>query len=82
MYMCLAITIVFYSLWCKDMQYEKYMMCTIPIVMLICMKYSLNIEFNQAGGGDPVEVLLKDKILVMLVIIYGVVTMSILYFGG
>ena len=82
MYMCLAITIVFYSLWCKDMQYEKYMMWTIPIVMLICMKYSLNIEFNQAGGGDPVEVLLKDKILVMLVIIYGVVTMSILYFGG
>ena len=82
MYMCLAITIVFYSLWCKDMPSSKYMMWTIPIVMLICMKYSLNIESNQIGGGDPVEVLLKDKVLIGLVLLYGIVALSILYIGG
>lgn len=82
MYMFLAITIVFYSLWCKDMPSSKYMMWTIPIVMLICMKYSLNIEFNQAEGGDPVEVIFKDKSLICLIIIYGISIVSVLYIGG
>jgi len=76
MYLCLALTIVFYSLWCVDpINIEKFetnlLVFTVPLVMLICMKYSLNIEGESYG--DPVEVLLSDKILIILVIIYLIV---------
>lgn len=76
MYMCLSMTIIFYSLWCQDLS-SDYMMWTIPIVLLICMKYSLNIESNSSG--DPVEVLLKDKILMLLVGIYAIAILLTLY---
>ena len=76
MYMCLSMTIIFYSLWCQDLS-SDYMMWTIPIVLLICMKYSLNIESNSSG--DPVEVLLKDKILILLVGIYAIAILLTLY---
>ena len=76
MYMCLSMTIIFYSLWCQDLS-SDYMMWTIPIVLLICMKYSLNIESNSSG--DPVEVLLKDKIVILLVGIYAFAIFLTLY---
>ena len=76
MYMCLSMTIIFYSLWCQDLN-SDYIMWTIPIVLLICMKYSLNIESNSSG--DPVEVLLKDKILILLVGIYAFAIFLTLY---
>ncbi len=81
MYMCLALTITFYSLWCVDpINIEKfgtnYLVFTVPLVMAICMKYSLNIEGNS--NGDPVEVLLSDKILIGLVIIYVLIMMGII----
>ena len=73
MYMCLALTIVFYSLWCVDsITAEKfnvnYLIWTIPLLIVICMKYSLNIEGDSYG--DPVDVVLSDKILIALVILY------------
>ena len=73
MYLCLALTIAFYSLWCvAPINIEKfgtnYLVFTVPLVMIICMKYSLNIEGNSYG--DPVEVLLSDKILLILVLLY------------
>ena len=39
-----------------------------PILMLIAMKYSLNIEGDS--DGDPVEVLLSDRILMLLALIF------------
>ena len=39
--------------------------------MLICMKYSLNIEGDS--DGDPVSVLLKDKILIGMVFLYAII---------
>lgn len=73
MYLCLALTIAFYSLWCVDpINIEKfgtnYLVFTVPLVMIICMKYSLNVEGDSYG--DPVEVLLSDKVLLMLVLVY------------
>lgn len=73
MYLCLALTIVFYSLWCVDpVNIQKfgtnYLVFTVPLVMIICMKYSLNIE--GSSYGDPVEVVLSDKILIGLILIY------------
>lgn len=79
MYVFLSIFFVFYSLWCKDLK-SHYMMWTIPIVMIICMKYSLTIE--KDSFGDPTEVLLKDKILMALVLLYGISVLAILYIGG
>lgn len=73
MYMCLALTIIFYSLWCVDaITAEKfsvnYLIWSIPLLIVICMKYSLNIEGDSYG--DPVEVVLSDKILIGLILIY------------
>lgn len=84
MYMCLALTIVFYSLWCVDpttiAKYTsgKLLLVTIPLVMIICMKYSLNIE-GEESDGDPVSVLLKDKFLIALVLIYIAALFFIIY---
>ena len=83
MYMCLALTIVFYSLWSVDpMTIErlsaKSLVWTVPLVILICMKYNLIVEGNS--DGDPVEVIFKDKLLLGLVIIFGIITIGIIYF--
>lgn len=72
MYMCLALAIGFYSMWCVDTynieRFGNQLMFTVPIFLLICMKYSLNIEGDSFG--DPVEVLLSDKVLVALVLLF------------
>lgn len=71
MYMCLTLAIVFYSLWCIDAskQINNYIniIYTIPIVVIISMKYSLNIE--KGNYEDPVEIILKDKTIIILSII-------------
>lgn len=82
MYMCLGLTIVFYSLWCVDsVTIQRYsnsnIVWTVPLVMLICMKYSLNIEGDS--DGDPVSVLLKDKILIGMVLLYAIILLLIIY---
>lgn len=74
MYMCLGLAIVFYSLWCMDI-YKQInnrinIMYTIPIIIILSMKYSLNIE--KDGSGDPVEVILKDKTIIFLLLILAV----------
>lgn len=83
MYMCLALTIMFYSLWCVDpinssrFSGMNYLLLTVPIVMIICMKYSLNIEGDSFG--DPVDVVFSDKIILTLIAIYGLCVLLLLY---
>lgn len=82
MYMCLGLTIVFYSLWCVDSTtIERYsnsnFVWTVPLVMLICMKYSLNVEGES--DGDPVSVLLNDKILMGMVFFYSIIVLFMIY---
>ena len=81
MYMCLALTIVFYSLWCVDASTVSrfnidYLIWTIPLLILICMKYSLNIEGDSYG--DPVDVLLSDKSLIVLAALFVIVMGAII----
>lgn len=81
--MCLTLTNVFYALWSIDEKttasYQtEHLFFTVPIVLLITMKYSLDIEGDS--DGDPVEVLLHDKLLLSLVILYLVIMLVILYF--
>ena len=72
MYMFLSLMIVFYSMWSVDsyniIKFGNNLIYTIPILLVIVMKYSLNIEGNLEG--DPVEVLLSDNVLIILIIIY------------
>ena len=82
MMMCLTLANVFYALWSMDektvLMYDtKYLIFTVPIVLLITMKYSLDIEGDS--DGDPVDVLLHDKVLIALCAIYLAVLFFILY---
>ena len=80
--MCLTLANVFYALWSMDektMSFynNAYLIFTVPIVLLITMKYSLDIEGES--DGDPVEVLLHDKVLLTLCVLYLAVMFVILY---
>lgn len=81
MYMCLTLTIIFYSLWCVSpndiINNTSILMYTIPLVIIICIKYSMNIEGDSYG--DPADVLLNDKVLMSLVTFYGVILTLIIY---
>ena len=81
MNMCLSLAIIFYSLWSMAdstvAAYGQYLVFTVPVVMLIVMKYSLNVEGDS--DGDPVEVLLHDKVLLALCVLYLAAMFSILY---
>ena len=61
MYVCLAMANIFYALWAKEYP-KKYMVLTVPLVVIICMQYSLDVEGDS--DGDPVEVVLGDKKLI------------------
>ena len=82
MYICLALTITFYALWTVDpvtivRLSNNFLVWTVPLVIIICMKYSLNIEGDS--DGDPVEVVMRDKILLGMVLLFGSVTLGIIY---
>lgn len=68
MYMCAALAIVFYSLWCIDIKTIERMtigvIWSVPLVMILFMRYSFDIE--KDSFGDPVEVIFHDKILLLL----------------
>ena len=82
MYMCLALAVMFYALWTVDdltvaRAGGEGMIWTVPLVILCCMRYSQDIEGNS--DGDPVEVLLKDKLLLGLGLILAIVILTIIY---
>lgn len=82
MNMCLTLANVFYALWSMDANTvafygNDYLIFTVPIVLLITMKYSLDVEGES--DGDPVEVLLHDKMLIALCGFYFVTMFLILY---
>ena len=82
MYMSLALTIVFYSLWSVDpitiaRLGNGNLVWSVPLVILICMKYSLMVEGNS--DGDPVEVIFKDKMLLGLIGLFCAITVGIIY---
>jgi len=76
MYLCLTMALVFYALWAKEYPKEE-VVWTVPIVMLICMRYSLDVE--GASDGDPVEVVWKDKVLIGLCVLFLATLFGILY---
>ena len=82
MYVALALSVVSYTLWCVDPATVQrigndYVFWTIPLLMIILQLYSLNIEGNS--HGDPTEVILADKKLLITAVIYVLVMGGILY---
>lgn len=75
MYMFLALTICFYSLWA--MEQGKWALISVPLIMILCMRYSLIIE--GSSDGDPVDVIFADKSLLVLGALYVLYMFSSLY---
>lgn len=75
MQMCLTLAVVFYSLWSVDR--GGNLMWTVPLVICICLRYSMVVEGNS--DGDPVEVVFQDKVLLILACIFAVITLVFLY---
>ena len=76
MYVCVTLAIVFYALWTIEMP-DPRLIWTVPLVIIILLCYSFDIEGNS--DGDPVEVILHDKILLLLLAAYAVCIFVLLY---
>ena len=82
MYLCLTLAVTFYALWSADGDIvEKYgtdkLIWTVPLVIIILMKYSADIESNSYG--DPVDVVMHDKVLLGLGVLFGLVMVGLIY---
>ncbi len=77
MYMCMTLTVCFYSLWTMNSE-NKMIIWTVPFVLVILMKYSLDVE-SRDSEGDPIEIILGDKVLIILAALYAAALCTILY---
>lgn len=82
MYVAFSLAIVSYTLWCVDPTTiqrigNDYIFWTIPVLIVLFQLYSLNIEGNS--HGDPIEVILRDKKLIIGSLIYGLLLIIIIY---
>ena len=57
---------------------NPYVSWTVPVFIVLLMCYSLDAEGDS--DGDPVEVILKDKVLIVLGIGYAFCLFVMLYF--
>jgi decaprenyl-phosphate phosphoribosyltransferase len=79
MYVCLGLTLVFYSLWATDpTKHSASLFWTIPMVMVLMMLYSLDVE-KDGTMGDPVDVLTNNKVLGISAVAYVIITTFLLY---
>lgn len=75
MYMSLTLGIVFYSIWALSL--DQYMIYTTIFVVIICMRYNFILESDSLG--DPVDVILADKILLLLIVFFGLFLLGLLF---
>lgn len=83
MFLCAAI--IFYSLYSSEKvvtypNFEVSMILTVPIILVICLRYDFLLDKNDSMG-DPVEIILKDRVLKIMILLYGSLTMVLLNFG-
>ena len=57
---------------------KTYLLSTVPLVLIVAMKYSLNIE-KEGTDGDPTDTILGDKILLLLIALLAIMMFIILY---
>lgn len=85
MNMCMSLTLMFYSLWAMSLGESGQMdhnplLWTVPVVIVICLRYSMLIE-KDSSDGDPTEVFFKDKVLLLLCIFYILFMFFLFYFS-
>ena len=85
MYLCLTLAVTFYALWSADGEVAaKYgtdkLIWTVPVVIVILMKYSADIESNSYG--DPVDVVMHDKVLLLLAVLLVLTVIALIYLPG
>ena len=76
----LTLTLIFYSLWSADINSVLNTECfvwTLPFIIAIVMKYELDID--NKSYGDPVEVVINDKVLISLIICYALLMITLIY---
>lgn len=76
MYVCVALANVFYALWTLEFT-NPYISWTVPVFIVMLMCYSLDMEGDSEG--DPVEVILKNKVLLGILLVYGIGLFTLLY---
>ena len=77
MYLFLTLMVAFYSLWSVDARTAPHAVLTVPVVILLLMRYSLVVEGES--GGDPIEVILHDRMLLVLAALYAVLMFGLIY---
>jgi len=82
MYLCLCCAIVFYALWSADAEISKKygtdkLVWTVPLVIVLLMKYSADIETDSYG--DPVDVVTHDKVLIVLTSAFALIMFLLIY---
>ncbi len=80
MYVCLTLTVVFYSMWSVDPNVTSHLhynmlMWTVPLLMIILFQYSLSVE--KDSYGDPVDVLINNKPLLFTSVLYVIILLII-----
>lgn len=79
MFVCLTLTIVFYAMWAVDASVDhKYLFWTLPLVIAIMIRYTYNVEKPDVEA-DPSSILFNDKVLLLMVSAYMLVTVGIMY---
>lgn len=79
MTMFLTLTIAFYCLWTVDVGHAHAVL-SVPLAVIIALCYNLDIEGDS--DGDPIEVILRDKKLIALGVVYVLLMLYIVYAGG
>ena len=82
MYLCLTLAVAFYALWSRDAEVvAKYgtetLVLTVPMLIVILMKYSADIESDSFG--DPVDVVLGDRVLLLLGVVFVLTVLGMVY---
>lgn len=77
MYLCIALAIVFYSMWANETNNKLILFVSVPLIIVMSLCYSLDIEGDS--DGDPVEVILRDRRLAVLVIIFVILMVLAIY---
>lgn len=81
---CMILSIVFFSFWCMEKNSAvceespiNYLVL-VPLLMVICFKYNMSIE-DKSNDGDPISVILKDKVLIVLTAIFMIAASIFIY---
>ena len=63
-----------------DARTAPHTVLTVPLVLLLLMRYSLVVEGES--DGDPTEVILHDRMLLALAAVYVVLMFGLIYMQG